>query len=54
MMYAGTPSLSAAGLDDVDLAHLGAKASATTSNDYTVLPLRAARRQTRAGAADRG
>jgi zinc protease len=38
MMYAGTPSLSAAGLDDV-VAHLGAKSSVTTANDYTVYRL---------------
>jgi zinc protease len=34
MMYEGTPGLSAAGLDDV-ISRLGAKATATTSNDYT-------------------
>ncbi len=38
MMYAGTPSLSSAGLDDV-VAHLGAKSSVTTANDYTVYRL---------------
>jgi len=35
MMFEGTPSVSSAGLDDV-ISRLGAKASATTSNDYTV------------------
>lgn len=35
MMYDGTPQVSEAGLDDA-ISHLGAKASATTSNDYTV------------------
>jgi len=35
MMYDGTPYLSAAGLDDI-VSRLGAKESATTSNDYTV------------------
>ena len=35
MMYEGTPDVSAAGLDDA-ISQLGAKASATTSNDYTV------------------
>ncbi|MGP6156985.1 MAG: M16 family metallopeptidase [Vulcanimicrobiaceae bacterium] len=34
MMYRGTPSLSGLGLDDM-IAHLGARATATTSNDYT-------------------
>jgi zinc protease len=35
MMYEGTPDVSAAGLDDA-ISQLGAKANATTSNDYTV------------------
>jgi zinc protease len=34
MMYDGTPYLSAAGLDDI-VSRLGAKETATTSNDYT-------------------
>ena len=35
VMFGGTPSLSAAGLDDL-VSRLGAKETATTANDYTV------------------